>query len=149
MSCHQLWTCHTNDWGNAGSSDNGNIHLSPLWRCCTCIPLHSVFCCLPPTWLLFSMTMNVSMRMQPIYHPFFLKGTLTAVNGCNKTRTIESLPCLLCSVFLKVDPIVTKQNQKIPSEKQIIFYTHNLKYFVLLAHAINMNYTLKKDVNEN
>lgn len=86
LSCHQLQTCHTNDWGNAGSSDNGNIHLVLLWKWCTCIPLHSVFCYLPPPWLLFPMTANVVVSMRPIHHPFFLKGTLTAVNDCNKTK---------------------------------------------------------------
>lgn len=53
------------------------LHLFPTALCLL----------LPPTYLTFVLvTVDVSMRTQPIHHSFSLKGTLTAVNGCNKTK---------------------------------------------------------------
>lgn len=55
----------------------GAFILLVLWKRCTCIPLHFVSCC---------PLMHLIVRMLPICHPFLLKGTLTTVNGWNRSK---------------------------------------------------------------
>ena len=111
MSCRQSQACHTNDQGDAGRHGNEDIRLL-LWKRRACIPLRSVFRCFPPPWLLFSLTVNAILRMRPIHHPFFLKGTLTMVNDCNKTKQYIPNPKLFYSASLKMGSIETTKGPK-------------------------------------
>lgn len=56
----------------------GAFILLVPWKRCTCIPVHFVSCC---------PLMHLIVRMLPICHPFLLKGTLTTVNGWNRSKT--------------------------------------------------------------
>lgn len=95
--------------------------------------LSSAASCLPDFF--FPMTANVIARMQPIYHPFFLKGTLTAVNDCNKTKQQIPHPKSLYSASLKMGSIETeKKVQKIALERQMFLY--HLTWFIPAVHVI-------------
>lgn len=96
--------------------------------------LSSATSCLPDFF--FPMTANVIVRMQPIYHPFFLKGTLTAVNDGNNTKQQIPHPKSLYSASSKMGSIETKKKkiQKIAPERQVFLY--HLTRLTSVVHVI-------------